>query len=482
MILAQRRFTLADQRNFAAFSGDHNPMHLDALWARRTQAGAPVVHGIHLLLWALEAFAANAAPPPLRRLKAEFGKFVYLDEDAEIVLTQSDAKRARLALNAGGILRMNATLEFGVAPDTRLDWDAASLEPMPQPSRAVDLAWDDMPGQAGKLAFVATPAEAHARFPKTAAWLGAHRVAGLAASTQLVGMVCPGLHSIFGNLTLAACETPLLESALAFRMAEADPRFRMVKQDILGGGWSGAITSFARMPPVRQPGMAALRAHVDPVEFAGAVVLIVGGSRGLGELAAKLVAAGGGEVIVTWQSGKDDAARVAGEIRDAGGSCEIMAYDARKPAAEQLAALGRVPTHLYYFATRTIFRHQAEIFDAQRLRDFLAVYVDGFWDIARTLAARHPALSVLYPSTIFVDEAPKGMTEYAMAKAAGERLCSDMNKFMAPLHVTAARLPRLLTDQTAGITPSEIADPLAVLLPLVRHVQSGRREAFRAPG
>jgi NAD(P)-dependent dehydrogenase (short-subunit alcohol dehydrogenase family) len=210
--------------------------------------------------------------------------------------------------------------------------------------------------------------------------------------------------------------------------------------------------------------------------------LIVGGSRGLGELTAKLVAAGGGEVVVTWQSGKDDAARVAAEIREAGGSCDILAYDARKPAAEQLATLGRIPTHLYYFATQTIFRHQAEIFDAQRLREFLAIYVDGFWDIARILSARQPALSILYPSSIFVDDAPKGMTEYAMAKAAGERLCSDMNKFMAPLHVTAVRLPRLLTDQTAGVTPSETADPLAVLLPVIRHVQSGTREAFRAPG
>ena len=50
----KRTFTADDQTRFAQVSGDYNPMHMDALQARRTQAGAPVVHGIHLLLWALK--------------------------------------------------------------------------------------------------------------------------------------------------------------------------------------------------------------------------------------------------------------------------------------------------------------------------------------------------------------------------------------------------------------------------------------------
>ena len=40
-------FTEADQARFAAISGDRNPVHLDAVLARRTQAGVPVAHGVH---------------------------------------------------------------------------------------------------------------------------------------------------------------------------------------------------------------------------------------------------------------------------------------------------------------------------------------------------------------------------------------------------------------------------------------------------
>lgn len=42
--LASRAFTIEDQRAFALMSRDRNPIHLDASFARRTQAGAAIVH------------------------------------------------------------------------------------------------------------------------------------------------------------------------------------------------------------------------------------------------------------------------------------------------------------------------------------------------------------------------------------------------------------------------------------------------------
>jgi hypothetical protein len=64
------------------------------------------------------------------------------------------------------------------------------------------------------------------------------------------------------------------------------------------------------------------------------------------------------------------------------------------------------------------------------------------------------------------------MTEYTMAKSAGEVLCADMNASLAPLHVTVSRLPRLPTDQTASIAAVEIADPIETMLPIIREVLS----------
>jgi len=212
--------------------------------------------------------------------------------------------------------------------------------------------------------------------------------------------------------------------------------------------------------------------EISPTEFEGSVALIIGGSRGLGELTAKMIAAGGGQVIVTWKAGKEDAENVAQEIRTAGKKCEVVPYDVNKPAREQLGGLTQAPTHAYYFATPTIFRPQAETFVPSRLENFLSVYVHAFWELSQVLRELRPQLSLFYPSSVFVADRPAGMTEYSMAKAAGEVLCADMNNTMAPLRVTVSRLPRLPTDQTATIRAVETACPIETMLPIIRDIQS----------
>jgi hypothetical protein len=312
-------------------------------------------------------------------------------------------------------------------------------------------------------------------FPAASKWLGVQRIAALACSTHLVGMVCPGRHSIYSELLISTCAESGLRGSLAFRVTETDSRFQSIDQEIAGGGLRGNVKSFVRKPPVDQASMEALAGLVGPAEFAGSVALIVGGSRGLGELTAKLIAAGGGRVFVTWQTGKDDAERVGREIRSAGGNCVAIPYDAQKPAAEQLGLLEDAPTHAYYFATPAIFRPQPAMFIPRRLEEFMAIYVTGFWQLSQALRARQPALSVFYPSSVAVTERPQGMTEYSMAKAAGEVLCTEINVTLAPMHVTVKRLPRLPTDQTASITTAETALPLDTMLPIIREVQSWPR-------
>ena len=65
------------------------------------------------------------------------------------------------------------------------------------------------------------------------------------------------------------------------------------------------------------------------------------------------------------------------------------------------------------------------------------------------------------------------MTEYSMAKMAGELLCADLNRsYRCQLRIHVERLPRVLTDQTASLTPTETADPVAIMLPVIRSVHS----------
>jgi NAD(P)-dependent dehydrogenase (short-subunit alcohol dehydrogenase family) len=310
------------------------------------------------------------------------------------------------------------------------------------------------------------------QFPAAAAWVEPSRLLGLAALSYLVGMECPGLHSIFA--TAAVNFVPQHEpSAIDYAVTTADERMNFVQMRIDGAGLAGTVEAFARQPPVAQMTMASVAKHVSRSEFAGQRALIIGGSRGLGEITAKVIAAGGGHPVITYARGLAEAEAVRREIVDFGATCDVLRYDATQPAGPQLASLQEPPTQLYYFATSHIFRRKSEVFQDDLFREFAAVYMSGFYNLCMALSPRTKVgLSSFYPSSVAVEKRPRDMTEYAMAKAAGEILCADIARSVPGLRVTVKRLPRILTDQTATIVPVESADAIDVLLPIIREVQA----------
>src|SRR5450631_1878428 len=52
--IGRKQFSVQDQEAFASWSADRNPMHVDGVAARRLLTGQPVVHGVHVLITALE--------------------------------------------------------------------------------------------------------------------------------------------------------------------------------------------------------------------------------------------------------------------------------------------------------------------------------------------------------------------------------------------------------------------------------------------
>lgn len=472
MSLAQRQFSLADQLKFADYSGDRNPMHLDPIEARRTQAGAPVVHGIHLLLWALDSYcAARQDLPPMMRMRIQFQKFVLMEEDVSLEVIKEDSADIRLSIKANQAPCIRIDIKVGNPSEDLTPSLARPCGEVTARSTPEVLSLEDIQTQAGRIPLFQLSTQSNTLFLFCTRWLGASRIAAITATTYLVGMTCPGLHSIFSELSISRCSDSS-EGYLDFKVANVDRRFRLVRLDIAGGGISGEIKSFVRLPPAVQPSTESLRSFVHPGEFAGSVALVVGGSRGLGELTAKLIAAGGGHVVITWHTGRADAERVAADINRSSGTCDILRYDSRESAAEQLGHLQLVPTHVYYFATPQIFKQGTEIFSSHRILLFHQIYVEGFWNLVQETRSRNPNVSLFYPSSIAIAERPKGMTEYSMSKAAGEILCADINMSLSPTHVTVGRLPRLPTDQTATIAAVETADPVATMLPFIRMVQA----------
>jgi hypothetical protein len=459
-------FSMDDQKAFAALSGDYNPMHMDLLASRRMPAGRPVVHGIHLLLRTLECTADAGLPlTMLAQLEVHYGKFVYLDRPLTVKLISADATTARIEVLDDELTTMTVWLRFGPRPLGECSEALPQVKISTMPS---ELLLDQMVGRKGWLAPLVSPSDITERFPKASAALGARRLSGLTQLSRLVGMVCPGLHSIFTGLIITLTDGSDLGGGIGFKVADVDDRFGRVEMMVEGEGLTGQVTAFSRPAPVGSPAMADLTRLVRPGEFADATAFVAGGSRGLGAITAKLIAAGGGRVIVTYAQGLDDAENLRQEINTACSEdvCAIMNFDATQPVREQLASLQTRVSHVFYYATPQIYVQRSRPFIPALFASFTRFYVDTFYELCVGLSSGK--LSVFYPSSVFVSEVPRDFLEYSMAKRAGEMLCKSMAASMPGLRILVDRLPRTLTDQTATLALVDNADPLDIILPRVR--------------
>ncbi len=439
---------------------------MDPVAARRTQAGEPVVHGVHVLLWTLECLTQAELPlENVRQLKVDFARFVHLDERLAIQLGKYDGASAIVSVVSDAAIAMTLLLRFGPRPATTLLHPKPPVEAAGRP-QAMQI--EQMAGRAGWLVPPVPPSAFSSMFPNAAASFGARRLSGLAQLSRLVGMICPGLHSIFASLTVDATDVEGSELGIGYLVQDVDDRFRLIKMAVQGEGLAGQVRAFVRQAPVEPPAMAEVARHVDADEFAGTTSLIVGGSRGLGATTAKLIAAGGGQVIATFARGRDEARKLHEEIARARGeaACGVFEFDVDRPIEPQLSHLKGSVDQVYYFVSPKIFVQRGPVFSPDLFKAFSRYYVEYFFETCRTLHFRN--LSVFYPSSVSVESRPEGMLEYSMAKQAGEMLCSDMTAAMPGLRILVNRLPRVLTDQTATVASVKNADPLEVMLPLVR--------------
>lgn len=470
--IASRIFTLDDQREFARASGDFNPLHLDPQFARRTQMGAPVVHGIHTLLWALES-ALSVDSFAVGHIRVRFHQPLFLDETAEVRTVARTEAGIDLDVAAAGTVIASIKLSSMPGKFSRPPVNGAPPAPR-KISEPLDLPFEQMAEQRGAVTAAAGDDEIRRLFPALCNAIGPAAVGALMGTSQIVGMACPGLHSLFAGLEVAldnASDT----QALGYAVGKVDARFRSVQIDVAGSGLIGRIDAFARSQPPVQADMKSVAACVTGKPFAGQRALVIGGSRGLGEVAAKIIAAGGGHPVITFREGREEAANVASEIQQAGGTCDVVQYDALQPAAGQLGRIGAVDS-CYYFATAKIFQRKSAMFEPAKLRGFLDFYVDGFFELCTALAEQSSGkVAMFYPSSTALDTPTAGITEYAMAKAAGETLVQQLNAFMPNVHVISRRLPRIATDQTATVGVASARDALDVLLPIVHEVQQVAR-------
>lgn len=455
----QRVFVHEDQKRFAEVSGDTNPLHLDPIQARRMLFGEPVVHGVHLLMWALDSLlAATPGNCRIRSLTASFRKPVFPGERVSIESIPSTGDSASLSITSFGETKANFEVEFYATRTTPNQPHSVSSE-VPPADGPETPDGKNLASVEGSLALHLPYDKYLQLFPNLAQRIDSTQASTLLSISRLAGVVFQAVEyeiHLSDNLSSTG-------SNLYYRVTAFDDRLQHLSVAVESPNLTGTMLAFVRPEPVTQPTCAELGDLVRKDEFAGQDALVVGASRGLGEVAAKLLVSGGATVTGTFNLGKDDAARVNEDIQSAGGEIRFVHLDiTQTDLAGFVDDKSLEPTHLYYFCSPKVLDRTGPL-STEILEGLFRIYVTHFIQLVELLA-KIRLKRAFYPSHVALDDTPLSMREYLIAKSAGEMACIGLEKSYPDLQIYKPRLPRVSTDQTANILAanSEDAPPLVL--------------------
>lgn len=463
VLLSTKKFTQDDQLAFARLSGDFNPIHIDNVFSRKTLFGQIIVHGIHSAMWAIDSLIHNNGTTP-SSCKCIFKKPIFLEEG---IASYWDDTKNKLTIAVGEIELTTITVDFSEAP---LEFSDQVIQDLSSTDQHNPLPESLLPDDCIKFkklhAFTNTGRSSLAKllFPFLYETYGANLTLEFAATSEVVGMHCPGLHSLFSSIDVVFKE---MANKSHFYLTNFDQRFNKVSIAVHGRSLSASLDAFFRPPPSGGESFSDISKMVDANEFRNVNALIIGGSRGIGAVTAQIICAGGGRVTVTYHSGINDAINICSEIQSNGGQCNYIHYSVLStPSSMDLI---EPINQVYYFASPKIIGESFRRGNLDLDGLYRKYFIDGFVETCELLTLHNPGCSVFYPSTSFIEEGSKEFKSYIDAKIIGEKICTEFNQKNS-IRILSVRLPKLPSDQNQSIFPVKLPKISNTILPVIRNM------------
>ena len=464
--LGTSKFEVNDQIEFSRFSGDYNPMHIDPVKARRLLYGETVVHGINGVLVAFEKFSEHFNKNfLLNSINVFFPNPIFLNTTVEYYFTfnkKNGNLNFKVISKSLTCISINSNIQFISKIGNNIEGIKNDFPNVKTPNKVVK---ENINNLKGSIELFLKLKILENSFPMLKSTMSNHQISIILSLTRLVGMQCPGLYSVFSHFKIKFNCNNTFDSNYAYNVDKFDNRFSLVNINLDSSSFNGKIKAFLRSPPVKQPDYLLIKDKLKNICFNNQVALIIGGSRGAGEVTAKILASAGAIVIITYNKGGKDAQMIIDEINSNGGLAYKIKLDILNFNKEfNSDILNKMNiTHCYYFATPFIFSGKKGLYSDDLFNNFSTFYISAFYNIVNYFY-RKDVNNFFYPSTVAVDDIPDNMLEYSLAKLAGEKMCNKLESDFKSISIYKPRLPRLETDQTVSFLPVNNEDTLEVMI------------------
>ncbi|WP_053006177.1 SDR family NAD(P)-dependent oxidoreductase [Kiloniella spongiae] len=440
-----------DVENFSKLSGDVNPIHIDKEYTRRTFYGRPIVHGALATIRCLgELLYPKIATTHIQLININFKQPVFCDEVCFLKQTTSQNKiRFELCDNTQTLISASLTLK-----DTSIPSLNNTTDLLPPTNNFSVNSHSHNPNEMDEIQitkfYSSSPPPFNSHFLNNlqgslSTPIPIPLLYALCGSSYSVGMRCPGLYSILANLKIQFGD---IETSQNYHCRSLLFRHNIVKLEMKHSHFSATIDAFFRPKPLITTNFEKVL-NVTPHLTDKKRSLVVGGSRGIGALAVKLLVASGFKTVFTFAQSEGTASELAKNIKANGYSVEYQKLTISEKSNVPLASIKGAPFDiLLYCATPPlVFNHGS--WDEALYQKYYHMYVNG---LKKLLQIKNSSLltkgaTVIIPSTQAINEKTPGLNEYIRAKEQAEK---KLSTFCSTKHwkIRIKRLPILPTDLT----------------------------------
>jgi NAD(P)-dependent dehydrogenase (short-subunit alcohol dehydrogenase family) len=477
---------------FAAWSGDHNPVHVDRQAAQAAGFAEPVAHGVLGVIRALGTVSPRSSAP-LVTLEIEFrGPLVRDAQNGVTVVQSGDAVSVTLEQGGRDVLVLNGAKSAARLQPRELAWVAALAE-SPAATDALkrldpaDHSWEtlqsgteligtyatDPPPEAATASGLITPLQA--------------RVLGLCS--YLEGMELPGLRSSITRLRLQ-WDRPEADSNVVWYRARTlafDRASRVLQTAVEVATPDGELLAtaefscYVRFSPVATDiGALSRKLSLGENLLAGKVALVCGGSRGLGADLTCALALAGCRVYAGFRTATEAAHELRRRLAESDLAVEFLQGDAADPTwCESVRSTicdrhGRLDLVVLNACARPAVIPTSPA-SAKPLGDYVEENLRlGYVPLATFLPLLDESRGALVclSSSIVADPEP-GYAHYAALKQALEAVVQTAVRESSGVYAIVVRPPRLLTSWNDTPDSARAALPADVVAAeIVNHLAS----------
>ena len=423
--------TEVDQKIFSELSNDYNPIHLDKIYSYKTLFDKPIIYGILLIIKSLDNLKITKRQK-INYIKSEFINFVNIHDLITIEYDKNIIK----------IYKENNILCTKIK--YLLSDDDNEYIINNNNNNLINPLSDESPKESYLYNLNINLDILEKNYNNIFRNFNLLQIFQIINLSTFVGMITPGLNSIFNSFELSYIDNNYNDLyTLFFNIDNFDDAHKLCLYNIEGKNINGNITCLYRPESIKQIKIKDL--YIDNKQFKNEKVLVIGGSRGLGEVISKIFFAGGADVTLTYFNCHQEALNIQQESEN---KIKILKYDVLKDYDNINDIIDNIEfTKIFYMATPKLIKYNN--FNNNMFENYYNYYCKGFIFLFNTIN-KNNLKYIFYPSTMYL-EITNDYLEYTLTKNIAENIINNLKKNNNNIFFDCVRLPRLLTDLTNNI-------------------------------